>query len=277
MDSKLIDRLNFYSEFKEWYYKISTDFGFDYQKDSESRDYLSNLLQKKVNNYNLEAILNKLQTVITSKSNIIIYGCGPSLESTVDILLKIIGKKPISECLNFTADGASILLRERGIPITSIFSDLDGITFKEFSATDFMIIHAHGDNLDKLELFEPEILKFKNIIGTTQVEPSNNIINPGGFTDGDRILYFLRPLLKPMQKLFLIGMDFQNIIGKYSKLNIDTDQEGSPIKQKKLQYAVELIKWLKYKIINDMYFVNSSSISENFTKLSIRGFINMIK
>ncbi len=277
MDSKLIARLNFYSEFKEWYYKISSDFGFDYQKDSESRDYLSNLLQKKVNKYNLEVILNDFQTMIRSKSNILIYGCGPSLESTVDILLKNIGKGLFSECLNFTADGAAILLRERGIPINSIFSDLDGITFKEFNSTDFMIIHAHGDNLDKLELFKPEILKFKNIIGTTQVEPSNNIINPGGFTDGDRILYFLRPLLKPMQKLFLIGMDFKNIIGKYSKLNFIIDQEGSPIKQKKLQYAVELIKWLKYKMHNEIYFVNSSSISERFTYLSIRDFIDIIK
>ena len=276
MDSKIIDRLNFYSEFKEWYCKISSDFGFDYQKDSESRDYLSNLLQKKANKYNLEVILNDLHTVIRSKSNILIYGCGPSLESTVDILLKNIGKGLFSECLNFTADGAAILLREREIPINGIFSDLDGITFKEFDSTDFMIIHAHGDNLDKLKLFKPEILKFKNIIGTTQVEPTNYIINPGGFTDGDRILYFLRPLLKSMHKLFLIGMDFKNIIGKYSKLNFDTDQEGSPIKQKKLQYAVELIKWLKDKIKSEIYFVNSNVISEKFTKLSIRDFVNII-
>ncbi|MFX1311691.1 MAG: 6-hydroxymethylpterin diphosphokinase MptE-like protein [Promethearchaeota archaeon] len=277
MDSKLVERLNFYNEFREWYNKISCDFGFNYQKDSESRDYLSNLLQKKVNIYNLELILNNLQTLIRSKSNIIIYGCGPSLESTVDILLKEIGKKIFRKCLNITADGAATLLRERGIPIHSIFSDLDGITFKEFNSTDFMIIHAHGDNLDKLELFKSEILKFKNIIGTTQVEPSKSIINPGGFTDGDRILYFLRPLLSPMQDLFLIGMDFKNVVGKYSKLHFDTDQEASPIKQKKLQYAVELIKWIKNKIPNNMYFVNSSAISEKFNSLSIKNFINIIR
>ena len=276
MDLQLIDRLNYYIEFKEWYKKISSDFGFDYRKDSESRDYLSNLLQKKGSQYSLEVILNDLQIMIRSKTNILIYGCGPSLESTVDTLLKNSGKGVFSECLNFTADGAAILLRKRGIRINSIFSDLDGITFKEFDSTDFMIIHAHGDNLDKLKLFKPEILKFKNIIGTTQVEPTNYIINPGGFTDGDRILYFLRPLLKSMHKLFLIGMDFKNIIGKYSKLNFDTDQEGSPIKQKKLQYAVELIKWLKDKIKSEIYFVNSNAISEKFTRLSIRDFVNMI-
>lgn len=277
MDLKLKDRLNFYIEFKDWYYKISNDFGFNYQKESESRDYLANILQKKVNKYNLETILKDFQTMVENKSYILIYGCGPSLESTVDNLVNHIGIRLFSEFLNFTADGASILLRERGLPINCIFSDLDGITVKEFNITDFIVIHAHGDNIDKIKLFEPEILKFHNVIGTTQIEPSNNIINPGGFTDGDRILYFLRPLIKPMQKLFLIGMDFQNIIGKYSKLDINADQEGSLMKKKKLRYAMELIKWLKKKMINDIYFVNSNSISEKFTHLSIRDFINIIK
>ena len=225
----------------------------------------------------MEEILTTFQTIIKNKSNIIIYGCGPSLVDTVDILLKNVGKKLFSKCLNFAADGASVLLRERGIRINSIFSDLDGITIKEFNATDFMVIHAHGDNIDKLEFFKPEILKFKNIIGTTQVEPLENIINPGGFTDGDRILYFIRPLLLPSHKLFLIGMDFQDIVGKYSKLYFKHDKEGDPVKRKKLQYAVKLIKWLKNKIKNEIYFVNSSFKSEEFTYLSINDFINIIK
>ena len=69
---------------------------------------------------------------------------------------------------------------------------MDGITIKEFQYASFNIIHAHGDNIKNLKLFKNEIIKFKNIIGTTQVEPDRNLVNPGGFTDGDRILYFLK-------------------------------------------------------------------------------------
>ena len=152
-------------------------------------------------------------------------------------------KKIFNECINLAADGASIYLKNKGIPLHGIFTDLDGITNNEFNYADFMFIHAHGDNIAELREFEKEILNSKNIIGTTQVEPLDNMINAGGFTDGDRIFYFLRSLLSPDQILFLIGMDFGKTIGKYSKPEITNDEIGDSIKIKKLQYALELIEW----------------------------------
>ena len=149
------------------------------------------------------------------------------------------------------------LLNENVIPIK-----LDGITKEEFFYSEFLFIHAHGDNIEKLKSFKDEILIFKNIIGTTQVEPSENLINPGGFTDGDRILYFLRTLLEPKHQIFLIGMDFQNIIGKYSKLELYENQEGNAIKIKKLKFATDLIEWIMHLINNEIYFVNSKFISD---------------
>lgn len=277
MASNLIDRMNYYREFKEWYLIIREDFNFNYQKDRDSRDYLSIVLKNKTDAWNLEQILSSFKDVMQQKNLIVIYGCGPSLETTVKALLNIEGKNFFNNCLNLAADGASVLLREKGIHIDGIFSDLDGITKKEFEVTNFMIIHTHGDNMDKLKYFTLELLKFKKIIGTTQVEPLENIINPGGFTDGDRILYFLRPLLKPFHKIILIGMDFKKVVGKYSKLDMVKDQEGSPMKQKKLQYAVELIKWLKNKIINEIYFVNSEFITKEFKYASINEFLEFSK
>ena len=151
---------------------------------------------------------------------------------------------------------------------------MDGITKNEFHYASFNIIHAHGDNIKKLKYFEEDMLNFKNIIGTTQIEPIARLINPGGFTDGDRILFFLRTILSPSQDLFLIGMDFGSVIGKYSKLNMKNNQEANPIKQKKLEYALKLFKWLKDKIENKIYFVNSNFIIKDFINLSIEEFLD---
>ncbi|MFX1386421.1 MAG: 6-hydroxymethylpterin diphosphokinase MptE-like protein [Promethearchaeota archaeon] len=273
MGTKLKYHLDFYHEFKDWYFQIINDFNFSYQKDCEARDYLSQLILKKSQKWELDRILNLFKDRISSKSTLAIYGCGPSLEKTVNVILKRKGHKYFDKFINLAADGASVLLREKEIQIDAIFTDLDGITKREFQYASFNIVHAHGDNIENLKSFKNEIIKFENIIGTTQVEPDTNLINPGGFTDGDRILYFLRPLLSSFHKLFLIGMDFGSVIGKYSKLNTKRSQEGSPNKIKKLNYALKLIKWLKDKITNEIYFVNSEFINKDFEYLSIEDFL----
>jgi len=274
MDSKLKDQLNFYTEFKHWYIQIKEDFNFDLQKDCEARDYLSQIFFNKSQKWKLDNVLNLFKNRILSKPALLVYGCGPSLEKTVDVIWKQKGINFFENFINLTADGASILLREKGITVDAIFTDLDGITKNEFEYASFNIVHAHGDNIEKLKFFEKEITSFQNVIGTTQVEPVTNIINTGGFTDGDRILFFLRPLLLSFHNLFLIGMDFGSIIGKYSKLDINKSQEATPIKQKKLLYAKKLIKWLKKKIKNKIFFVNSECISKDFENLSIEEFLN---
>jgi uncharacterized Rossmann fold enzyme len=273
MVSTLKDQLDFYNEFKEWYFQIIDDFKFSYKKDCEARDYLSSIISRKNQNWSLEKILNLFRKRLLLKRTIAIYGCGPSLEKTIEIIMKREGIKFFKKFINLAADGASVLLREKGIKIDAIFTDLDGITKNEFHSTIFNIVHAHGDNIKRLKFFENEIIKFKNVIGTTQVEPSGNLINSGGFTDGDRILFFIHTLLSSYHKIFLLGMDFGRIIGKYSKLNIKRSQNASPEKTKKLKYAIELIKWLNRKINNEIYFVNSDFTSEDFVNLPIEEFV----
>ena len=276
MVSKLKNKLNFYNEFKDLYFQIINDFKFDYQEDCKARDYLSGILAKKIHKWKIENIIKSFKNQILSKPVISIYGCGPSLEETVDTILKQKGRNFFDTFINLAANGASVFLRQRNITIDAIFTDLDGITKNEFNYSNFNIIHAHGDNIEKLIYFEKDILEFENVIGTTQVEPLENVINPGGFTDGDRILFFIRKLLNPSQTIFLIGMDFKDIVGKYSKLDIKSDQEGTLIKKKKLRYAIELLEWIKTKIVNEMYFVNSEIVSDKFKYISIYDLIEMI-
>ncbi|MFX0022908.1 MAG: 6-hydroxymethylpterin diphosphokinase MptE-like protein [Candidatus Hermodarchaeota archaeon] len=274
MGLKIKERLDFYDEFKEWYFEIIKDFKFSHQNDCKARDFLSDLLEKK-KNWNLDEILKLFNERISSKNAIIVYGCGPSLEKTVDIILKRKGLDFFNKFINITADGASVLLREKSIEIDAIFTDLDGISKTEFYYAKFNIVHAHGDNLAALKFFKKDIMKFKNVIGTTQVEPTINLINSGGFTDGDRILFFIKSLISSFHIIYLIGMDFGSRIGRYSKLNVEKSQNASPEKYKKLNYALLLIKWLKNKIENEINFVNSEHLSKDFTNLSIDEFLDI--
>ena len=276
MGTTLKDRLNYFYEFKDWYFHIGEEFKFDYQKDLKSRDLLSRILKKKIPKWKLDTILKSFRNKILLKPEILIYGCGPSLEETVNIIIKKKGKAFFDKFTNIAADGASVLLRENNIQIDAIFTDLDGITRNEFNYSSFNIIHAHGDNIEKINQFENEIINFQNVIGTTQVEPLSNIISPGGFTDGDRILFFLRSLIKPFQKLFLIGMDFKDIVGKYSKLSLENNQLGGQIKIKKLDFAVKLMAWVRNKIVNDIYFVNSKHVNNQLKYISVEDFFKLV-
>ena len=272
----LKEQVDYHSEFEDWYFKIIKDFRFNIEKDREARDILSQMLQYRGKNWNLESVLSSFKKLIELKASILIYGCGPSLENTIESIIKKRGKKFLNEFINLTADGAATLLRERDIKIHGIFTDLDGINKDDFNQADFVVVHAHGENILKIKEFKEIIQDFKNIIGTTQVEPLKNVINSGGFTDGDRILFFLRSLLQPKHKLFLIGMDFSNIIGKYSKTDMIKDEEGDDIKIKKLQYAVKLIEWLQKEIKNKIYFVNSKVVSKEVNNITLEEFEELI-
>ena len=276
MVRSLKKQINFFDEFKEWYYKIITDFKFNIQEDRDARDFLSDILTQSSVIWNLEDTLKSFKDLIQSKSYILIYGCGPSLEITME---KFEVKSFFNRSVNLAADGAAVLLKEKQIPVDGIFTDLDGITINEFNYPEFIIVHAHGDNIKKLKFFREKVINFKKIIGTTQVEPIKDILNPGGFTDGDRILYFIKSFLLPHHRIFLIGMDFNSIIGRYSKPDLTENQEANPLKIKKLRYAIKLVEWVKKQIVNDIYFVNSnfeSKYFKDFKFLSISEFKKML-
>ena len=272
MQNSLKTQIESHIEFKAWYRKIINDFNFDPQKDRIARDYLSHILEKKTNSYNLEEVLLSFQENIQKKEHICVYGCGPSLNESVDFILSNLGKTFFNKCVNLAADGAARLLIERNIPIDGIITDLDGITKQDFLKAKFVIVHAHGDNNIALENFKEVIINFPKLIGTSQSEPVHNLINPGGFTDGDRIIALIMSFLLPHQYLYLIGMDFADIVGKYSKLNKKNNYLAGSIKLKKLRYALEILEWLIPKIKIPLYLINTKPISEKFNYLTLEAF-----
>lgn len=272
----LKEEVDFYQEFEDWYQKILNAFKFDYDKDCIARDTLARILEELPQYINLHLILNDFKSMIEKTSNILIYGCGPTLEETINEIHLDEYNPPYYEIINLAADGAAIFLREKKIFLHGLFTDLDGITKEEFMYTDFMIVHAHGDNIDKLNYYKQDIIRCENVIGTTQCEPLKNIINPGGFTDGDRALFFLRSFLTD-QRVFLIGMDFNDIIGRYSKPKMETQKKANPIKLKKLEFAVELLEWLIPQLRSEVYFVNCKKSSNKFNYISIEEYKEMVK
>ena len=272
MKNSLKAQIESHIEFRAWYRKIVNDFNFVLQKDREARDLLSRILEKKTYSYNLEEVLHSFKENIQKKERICVYGCGPSLEESVDYILSNLGKNFFKNCVNLAADGAARLLNERIIPIDGIITDLDGITKRDFFKAKFVIVHAHGDNILLLEHFKNTIINFTKIIGTTQAESTYNLINPGGFTDGDRILALIISFLLPQQELYLIGMDFDDIVGNYSKPNQEKNYLADPIKLKKLQYALQIIEWLIPKVKIPMYLINTKPISDKFNYLTLEAF-----
>ena len=127
-----------------------------------------------------------------------------------------------------------------------------------------MIVHAHGDNSEKLNL----VKYFKNCIGTTQTKPKGNIHNFGGFTDGDRSV-FLANHFKAKQ-IILLGMDFGNRIGRYSKTRV----VNRTTKIKKLRRGKKLLEWLAKKSESQIY---STTKIKGLTKINLRDVDKIIK
>ena len=67
-------------------------------------------------------------------------------------------------------------------------------------------------------------------------------------------------------------MDFDKIIGKYSKVGKIENFKGSKNKIMKLTYARKLIEWIQNKIECPIYYVNSTTKSKSFLNISLDSF-----
>jgi len=183
----------------ERYLLILKELGYSQKKDRESAIILDSIL-KKTNT------TEKILKLIEGKT-VFVIGSGPSLSNAIPKL------KKLKKSIKIAADSSLKPLVDNGIIPDIVVTDLDGDenTIKKIAKTkSIFIIHAHGDNIEKLEL----VKKIRNCIGTTQSNPFNKIQNFGGFTDGDRGVFLANYF--GAKKIILFGMDFGNRIGKFS-------------------------------------------------------------
>ena len=179
------------------YREIRSVFGYSKFKDLESAQKLNKKIVKKYP-------ISKIKKIIAGKT-VFIIGAGPSLSNSISSL------KKYENITKIVADGAVEALIENDIRPDILVTDLDGDipSIKKIGKTKIpIVVHAHGNNFEKLEL----VSKFQNKIGTTQTKKFGRLENFGGFTDGDRCV-FLAEGFNP-EKIILFGMDFGKKIGR---------------------------------------------------------------
>ena len=232
---------------KRRYQSILKELSYSEKKDKESAVILDSILKKNNNN-------QKITKLIQGKT-VFVIGSGPSLSFAIPKL------KKFKKSIKIAADSALKPLLENEIVPDIIVTDLDGDedAIKKLSKKkSIFVIHAHGDNIKKLQM----VKEIKNCIGTTQTTPFNKIQNFGGFTDGDRGVFLASHF--EAKKIILFGMDFGKRIGKFS----NTKKSDRDTKLKKLKIGEELLIWLS-TITKSELFTTSRSI-EGFKKISYK-------
>ena len=234
------------------YREILKDFGYSRKKDTQSCKLLDSLLPKKTRIAEIKDLIEK--------KPVFVVGAGPSLPSCISIL------KKYKKITKIVADGATKAIIENGLKPDIVVTDLDGDikSLKKAGRTNtIMIVHAHGDNAEKIHL----VKNFKNCIGTTQTKPMGKIHNFGGFTDGDRCVFLANHF--KAKKIILLGMDFGTRIGKYSKTRVIS----RTTKIKKLRRGKKLLEWLAQKSESKLY---STTKIRGFTKINFQDIDNII-
>jgi len=210
-------------EWEKKYAEILREFNYSKEKDLQSARILNFILKDKFS-------LEKLDRKIKGKT-VFVIGAGPSLTLALPYL------KRFRNTTKIVADGATRALIENKIRPDIIVTDLDGnLKFLKSAADNnsIMLVHAHGDNIEKL----PVSASFRLCVGTTEGRPFGKIRNFGGFTDGDRCVFLARHF--GARKIILFGMDFGTKVGRYSK------EQGydKVTKLRKLKKAKSLLEWL---------------------------------
>lgn len=218
-------------KWKEWegfYLRIIREMGFNAEKDRKAAFLLERLLKKNGNYIQPRDIPMEKKAYI--------FGAGPSLED-------VLPRHSFEDGTKIAADGATSALLEFGIIPDVIVTDLDG-RFEDILRANSLgaavAVHAHGDNMEKLRECVPQ---FSRVLGTCQTEPLDIVHNFGGFTDGDRGAFLAEAL--GAEEIILIGFDFGEIVGRWSKPFLKAHTPVWESKRKKFEFARELLKWLE--------------------------------
>ena len=234
------------SGWKKRYSEIRKEFNYSEKKDKESAVILNSIIKK-------SNINEKIISLVKDKT-VFVIGSGPSLSTAIPIL------KNFKKTIKIAADSSVKLLVDNGIIPDIVITDLDGdeSTLKKIGKKSIFIVHAHGDNIEKLEF----VKKFTKCIGTTQSNPFEKIQNFGGFTDGDRGVFLANHF--DAKKIILFGMDFGEKIGRHS----NTKKSERKIKLMKLHKGKLLLEWLS-TITKSELFTTSKPIN-GFKKISYK-------
>jgi hypothetical protein len=205
-------------EFEEWfefYKKILMEFNFSKDEDERSAIIMSSLAREKL-----------MDTLILDKKirdkDVLVIGSALRDEDYEKIRN--------FEGVKITAGKSIIKIRELypnfipDIHVTDMEED-DDLLLELQKNKCILVLHAHGDNIDRVHSLVPKLLYF---IGTTQSIPFDKVYNFGGFTDGDRSALMAKHF--GARTIKLIGFDFEGAEG---------------VKRRKLEWAKRILEYEK--------------------------------
>ncbi len=166
----------------EIYEEILTDFGYDRQKDELAAEIMAELGRNK--------LLDSSVLEIVRGRDVAVVGGAYSGENIEEEMIITAGKAVYH--VDFIPN----------IHVTDMEED-DEILIELERAGCILVLHAHGDNIERIRSAVPKIGKF---VGTTQSVPFDRIYNFGGFTDGDRAALLAREF--GARRIRLYGFDF---------------------------------------------------------------------
>jgi uncharacterized Rossmann fold enzyme len=197
------------------YDRIASDFGFDPGADRRARDVLAEYVDPP-----------DLSHIDFDGRSVAIAGGSSGLASELPLVEE--ADRVVA------ASGAARVLEQHNISPALVVTDLDGTpeTAVEMAASGIHVaVHAHGDNVSTLRRWLPEFDR-DAVIGTTQVEPTRQVIDVGGFTDGDRAAFLADHL--GAGSLSFPGWEFD-------------DATVSASKRRKLEWAASLLRCLEVR------------------------------
>lgn len=204
-----------YNEWNPVYGTILADFGYDRTGDEQARDRLVAL----VDGHGALAVDG-----IDLSGTVAVCGAAPTLSSELDRVRR-------ADRVVAASSAASVCL-EAGIGVDCMVTDLDKTPETARTLTEHSVpvaVHAHGDNVEAIEKHVPTF-GIESVLPTTQAAPSQPVVNPGGFTDGDRAAFLADCC--GADRLIFAGWDFD-------------DPTVTAEKARKLRWAERLLRWLE--------------------------------
>jgi hypothetical protein len=202
-------------EWHRWeplYTQILADFGYARADDEAARDLMERLCAG-----NTHPDLRAMRRALEGREVCIV---GPLETGPPDAPL-------------IATDAAMGWLRARPV---AIVTDLDGDIDAQRAASARgvpVFLHAHGDNRDTLHA---HAASFRGPLQpTTQAQPTGDVANYGGFTDGDRACCLAAHL--GASSLLLAGFDFDSPVAKPGR--------DPAVKRRKLAWAKRIIESLE--------------------------------
>lgn len=204
-----------YDEWKPAYEAILADFGYDRAGDERARDRLAEV-----------AIGNDPLSLdrIDLSGTVAVCGAAPTLSRELDVARQ-------ADRVVAASNAAAVCL-DNGVDVDCMVTDLDKTptTARRLSELGTPVAaHAHGDNIGAIEKHVPRF-EIGSVLPTTQAAPAPPVVNPGGFTDGDRAAFLADRC--GADRLVFAGWAFD-------------DPSVTREKAKKLRWAERLLRWLE--------------------------------